>query len=180
VVAAHAARRAVGAEADRKSGDSVCEVCGKAANVVYRAHAADTERHFCLEHCEWPVDEVDGVFHQLLSLNGVPWKAAWNASGSQVEQRHARVRASLAPPWRKVMFDWSIGVDVHAETLRTAAEHGWGELQHLYSVSTVFENTGDVFWQFRKEADYLRRAMIMHAAIRAPRSGGNSSSRPSG
>jgi hypothetical protein len=56
------------------------------------------------------------------------------------------------------MFDWSIRADVDTETLRTAAEQGWSDLQELYRTTTVLE--GDVFWQIRNEADYVRRAMI--------------------
>jgi hypothetical protein len=56
------------------------------------------------------------------------------------------------------MFDWSIGADVDTAILRTAVEHGWSDLQELYGTTTVLE--GDVFWQIRNEADYLRRAMI--------------------
>ena len=64
----------------------------------------------------------------------------------------------MCPRWRTVMFDFSIRADVDTETLRTAAEHGWSDLQELYRTTSVLE--GDVFWQIRNEADYLRRAMI--------------------
>jgi hypothetical protein len=83
--------------------------------------------------------------------------AIWNRSGSQTEQRHARMRASMSSGWREVMFDWSIGADVDTATLGTAAEHGWTDLQELYRTTTVLE--GEVFWQARIQADYLRRAM---------------------
>lgn len=55
------------------------------------------------------------------------------------------------------MFDWSIGADVDTAILRTAAEQGWSDLQELYGKTTVLE--GDVFWQVRNEAEWLRRAM---------------------
>jgi hypothetical protein len=52
----------------------------------------------------------------------------------------------------------NVRVDVETETLRTAAEQGWTDLQGLYRTSTLL--AGDEFWQIRNEAAWLRRAMI--------------------
>ena len=155
---AHEASVATPSPTSRKSGGPVCEAknCRNPATLVHRAHGTDTEGYFCAEHWEWPL-EVDGVFHQLLSLAGTSRKTTWNRSGSQTEQHRARMRESVSSGWREVMFDWSIGAEVDTATLGTAAENGWTDLQELYKTTTVLE--GDVFWQARIQANYLRRAM---------------------
>jgi hypothetical protein len=167
--------------APRKSGGPVCEVCGDPATVVYLDHRAGAKRYFCAneyrlpgterefisKHWQYPL-EVDGVFHELAyrsseSSGSHVW-AQWTASRSQVAQRNERERAKL-DGWRAVMFDWSdwsTRTDVDAETLRTAAGRGWIELQDLYRTNIVLE--GDMFWQIRNEAAWLRSAMI-HVCI---------------
>src|SRR5437763_8457752 len=105
----HVASEPAAPHAVRKSGGPACEVCGDAAHVAY----AD-ERYFCLLHAEWPLDEIDGVFHELEWLAGDPLLARWYASGSQVARRDARMRAAFSG-WRTVLLDWSIGPEVDTE-----------------------------------------------------------------
>jgi hypothetical protein len=143
----------------RKSGGTICEVrfCSNAAEMVHRVHGVKIEGYLCAKHWDWIVGEFDGFFHQLLSLTGRPWKMEWNQTRKQTMERHVRMRTSMSPWWRDVMFGWSIGADVDTETLRTAAEHGWSELQELYKTTSTLE--AEMFWQIRNEADHLCRAM---------------------
>jgi hypothetical protein len=168
----HPASKSAATQVPRKSGGPVCEFCGEPAKVVYSDQRSGALRYFCAKDWNFPLGESDGVFREIHviaqplqvkdgKLAVIPWKADWTASTAQVEQRNERERAKLAG-WRTVMFDWSIGTDVDRESLRIAAERGWVELQDLYRANTVIK--GEMFWQIRNEARYLRSAMT-HVCI---------------